>query len=57
VISGSLPGILAAFGITPQQNNTAAQPTQQSSGTNWTTILIVLAILAVLGFIIYRANK
>jgi len=57
VINSSIPSILAAFGITPQQNSTAAQPTQQSSGTNWTIILIVLAVLAVIGFIIYRANK
>lgn len=57
VIGGSLPGILAAFGITPQQNSNAAPTTNQSSGTNWMMIAIVVVIIALMAFLIYRASK
>jgi hypothetical protein len=58
IVSQYIPGILAVFGITQQQNpNSAAPNTNNAPTVNWLLIIFVIVIVAIVGLLIYRASK
>lgn len=58
IVAGVLPGILGAFGLTPQQNPVSnGNDSSNGSTVNWMIVIVAIAMVALIAFLIYRASK